>query len=252
VKPAPSSVSFPKLEEEVLAFWNEDRTFWKSLDKTKNGKPYVFYDGPPFAALAGLERNSSVIYVGTFSKSLGSGLRTGYVIVPEQLIEPMRRIKALANYGHPWIEQIMLADLINSGGFARHLRRIRRANADCREAILESLHDKFGPVQVSGSEAGMHVMWTLPKYFPAAEELVRIAAVNGIGLYTLSSAGAYEHVQTERTHAILLGYSSLTPEAIRKGIERLAFVLEREGIQPRRISSDRATKTSRLVVGRFA
>ena len=49
MKPAPSSVSFPKLEEEVLAFWNEDRTFWKSLDKTKNGKPYVFYDGPPFA-----------------------------------------------------------------------------------------------------------------------------------------------------------------------------------------------------------
>ena len=49
MKPAPSSVSFPKLEEEVLAFWNEDRTFWKSLEKTKNGKPYVFYDGPPFA-----------------------------------------------------------------------------------------------------------------------------------------------------------------------------------------------------------
>ena len=49
VKPAPSSVSFPKLEEDILSSWNEDRTFWKSLEKTKNGKPYVFYDGPPFA-----------------------------------------------------------------------------------------------------------------------------------------------------------------------------------------------------------
>ncbi|GFK93723.1 Isoleucine--tRNA ligase 2 [Fundidesulfovibrio magnetotacticus] len=49
MKPAPSSVSFPKLEEEVLSAWNEERTFWKSLEKTKNGKPYVFYDGPPFA-----------------------------------------------------------------------------------------------------------------------------------------------------------------------------------------------------------
>jgi isoleucyl-tRNA synthetase len=49
VKPAPSSVSFPDLEEEVLSCWNADRTFWKSLEKTRNGKPYVFYDGPPFA-----------------------------------------------------------------------------------------------------------------------------------------------------------------------------------------------------------
>jgi len=49
VKPAPSSVSFPKLEEEILAHWNNERTFWQSLEKTKNGKPYVFYDGPPFA-----------------------------------------------------------------------------------------------------------------------------------------------------------------------------------------------------------
>jgi len=49
VKPAPSSISFPKLEEEILASWTEDRTFWKSLEKTRHGKPYVFYDGPPFA-----------------------------------------------------------------------------------------------------------------------------------------------------------------------------------------------------------
>jgi isoleucyl-tRNA synthetase len=49
VKPAPSSVSFPKLEEDVLSAWNQERTFWQSLEKTKDGKPYVFYDGPPFA-----------------------------------------------------------------------------------------------------------------------------------------------------------------------------------------------------------
>ncbi len=49
MKPAPSSVSFPKLEEQVLATWQDNATFQKSLEKTKDGKPYVFYDGPPFA-----------------------------------------------------------------------------------------------------------------------------------------------------------------------------------------------------------
>ena len=41
--------SFPAAEHDVLAFWKENNTFKKSLEKTKNGKPYIFYDGPPFA-----------------------------------------------------------------------------------------------------------------------------------------------------------------------------------------------------------
>ncbi|MBI3581375.1 MAG: isoleucine--tRNA ligase [Nitrospinae bacterium] len=41
--------SFSKLEEETLKYWEENRTFQKSLEKTKGGKDYVFYDGPPFA-----------------------------------------------------------------------------------------------------------------------------------------------------------------------------------------------------------
>ncbi|MFH0920458.1 MAG: isoleucine--tRNA ligase [Fibrobacterota bacterium] len=41
--------TFPDIEKEILAFWEKDRTFEKSLEKTRNKKPFVFYDGPPFA-----------------------------------------------------------------------------------------------------------------------------------------------------------------------------------------------------------
>ena len=41
--------SFPKAEEDVLSFWKENEVFKKSLEKTKDGEPYIFYDGPPFA-----------------------------------------------------------------------------------------------------------------------------------------------------------------------------------------------------------
>ena len=37
------------IEENIVKFWQEDKTFEKSLKKTKKGKPYIFYDGPPFA-----------------------------------------------------------------------------------------------------------------------------------------------------------------------------------------------------------
>ncbi|OGG39972.1 hypothetical protein A2116_01740 [Candidatus Jorgensenbacteria bacterium GWA1_49_17] len=39
----------PEIEEKILKFWDENRVFEKSLEKTKKGKPFTFYDGPPFA-----------------------------------------------------------------------------------------------------------------------------------------------------------------------------------------------------------
>lgn len=44
-----SNISFPQIEENILKFWQENSIFEKSLEKTKNNTPYIFYDGPPFA-----------------------------------------------------------------------------------------------------------------------------------------------------------------------------------------------------------
>ena len=46
---ADKDFSLPKLEEKILKFWEENKIFEKSLKKTKKGKPFTFYDGPPFA-----------------------------------------------------------------------------------------------------------------------------------------------------------------------------------------------------------
>lgn len=48
-KPVSNKVDFPAMEEKVLAFWKEDDTFKKSLEKTKDNQEFVFFDGPPFA-----------------------------------------------------------------------------------------------------------------------------------------------------------------------------------------------------------
>lgn len=44
-----SRVNFPQMEEEILGFWEENKTFEKSLEKTKKGKKFVWYEGPPTA-----------------------------------------------------------------------------------------------------------------------------------------------------------------------------------------------------------
>ena len=48
-KPVSNKVDFPAMEEKVLAFWKEDDTFKKSLEKTQGNPEFVFFDGPPFA-----------------------------------------------------------------------------------------------------------------------------------------------------------------------------------------------------------
>ncbi len=48
-KPVDPKPSFPKLEEAILKFWEDNKIFEKSLEQTKAGKPFTFYDGPPFA-----------------------------------------------------------------------------------------------------------------------------------------------------------------------------------------------------------
>lgn len=53
------SFSFPKAEQSILHFWNEQQIFKKSLQQTREGKNYIFYDGPPFAT--GLPHHGHIV-----------------------------------------------------------------------------------------------------------------------------------------------------------------------------------------------
>ncbi|MEP9348360.1 PLP-dependent aminotransferase family protein [Xanthobacter sp. KR7-225] len=228
----PTGVTMTRARRTELLDWAEQNGAYIIEDDYDSD---FRYDGPPLPSLAGLRNNTSVIYLGTFSKSIGSGLRTGYLIVPKHLVDAARRAKGLANYGHPWVEQIFLSEFLRGGGFARHVRRNRQQYAQSRAALLEALAERFGDVQISGAEAGMHIMWQMPEHFPLAEDVCRIAAGEGVGVYTLSAAGAYETL-CAHPRSLILGYATLTPEGVRSGIAKLksALVHEIPGIDGRR------------------
>ena len=190
------------------------------------------HEGSPLTALKGLDRCGSVIYLGTFSKSIGAGLRLGYMVVPEELAEPAIAIKTLLNNGQPWLDQAVVADFIRSGDFASHLRRIRRTYLLRRDALVGALLEHFGPVELSGVEGGMHLAWALPTHFPPAAELARLVRVKGVVLYPLASAAAScGRMEGIVRRLILLGYSSLTERQIREGVARIADALTRAGIR---------------------
>jgi GntR family transcriptional regulator/MocR family aminotransferase len=182
------------------------------------------YDGPPLTALAGLDRRGRVLYLGTFSKSIGAGMRLGYVVLPEHLLEQARIVKSLLDNGNPWPEQAVLADFLREGEFLRHLRRIRSLYLCARDALLDSLSRHFGEVEVSGAEGGMHVMWHLPSHLPDALEMQRLALSCGVGLYPLAAAAGHEFEGRRRfsERSLVLGYTALTDAELRDAVARVA------------------------------
>lgn len=181
------------------------------------------YQGSPLTSLKGLDRRGSVLYMGTFSKTLGAGLRIGYLVVPRELVEPATTVKALQDNGHPWLDQAALADFITSGGYVNHLRRMRQVYVTRRDALVAALRRHFGPQEVSGMAGGMHLAWHLPSGFPDVETMEKLARDRGVGVYSMRSGSSCECGHRHfGGRMLLLGYSSLTEAAIAEGVARLA------------------------------
>jgi GntR family transcriptional regulator/MocR family aminotransferase len=184
------------------------------------------YEGSPLQAVAAMAPDCT-IYLGTFSKSLGAGLRLGYMVVPEQLAEATRTAKTLLNNGNPWLEQAALAEMMRSGSYSAHLVRIRARYKDSRNSLLASLRRHFGDVDVSGEAGGLHVFWQLPPGVPNAMVVEALARRARIGVYSLPSGGAYDaHPSRLTQRGIILGYASLSPKQIEQGIARLSDVVD--------------------------
>ena len=102
------------------------------------------YQGRPLPALKSLDRRDRVIYCGTFSKVMFPGLRLAYVVVPERAVERVGRVAHSMNAGSPTLVQAAVADFMEQGHFARHLKRMRALYGERRVLIVRALKQAFG------------------------------------------------------------------------------------------------------------
>jgi GntR family transcriptional regulator/MocR family aminotransferase len=113
-------------------------------------------------------------------------LRLGYLVLPSALVQPFLAAKWLTDRHTSTLEQEMLTDFIREGHFERHLRRSRTYNAARRAALLDALATYLGDrVEVSGANAGMHLLVWLHGVMPErVEMLIEDAARAGVGFYS--------------------------------------------------------------------
>jgi GntR family transcriptional regulator / MocR family aminotransferase len=184
------------------------------------------YHSSPLLALKALDRHDRVIYLGTFSKSIGPGLRLGYVVVPEHLAAAARRLKALMNNGHPWLDQAVVTEFIASGAFANHLARIRKRYMLRRDRLVHELERLLGPLRLEGIDGGMHLTCYLPKGLPDAHALQQLMKRVGVGIYSLAEGPATWRNRFRGDHRlVMLGYPCLPEADIGEAIGRIGRVL---------------------------
>jgi GntR family transcriptional regulator/MocR family aminotransferase len=182
------------------------------------------YDGPPLQALAGLDREGRVIYVGTFSKILFPALRLAYLVLPESLVEPVVAAKAIEDTGTAALEQLVLADFIRMGHFDRHLRRTNASNAARRTTLIAALRKEFAErAEVCGANTGLHLLvWLKGRSGGMIADVHARAERAGVGLYPVDPF----YMKPPKRTGIVLGYAPLRAREIREGIRLLAKALQ--------------------------
>jgi GntR family transcriptional regulator/MocR family aminotransferase len=174
------------------------------------------YDRAPIGAMQGLDPDR-VAYAGTASKTLASGFRLGWTILPPRLVEPFAEAKLLADRGSPILDQLTFADFLSRGQFDRHLRRMRPIYRSRRDALLAALAQHLPELAPAGIAAGLHLVTWLPDDLDEEAVIAAAAregvAVAGVSPYRLSPAPR---------GGLILGYSNLSERLIAGGVSRLA------------------------------
>ncbi|WP_309226545.1 MULTISPECIES: PLP-dependent aminotransferase family protein [unclassified Mycolicibacterium] len=162
----------------------------QALDWAKRTKNYVLeddydgefrYDRQPIGSMQGLDPDR-VVYLGSVSKSLSPVLRLGWMVLPDSLIDPVLAAAGGQQFYVNAIDQLTMADFIESGHYDKHIRRMRNSYRHRRDALTATLADL--DVEISGLSAGLHALIRLPD--GTEHEAIRRAADAGIALSGLA------------------------------------------------------------------
>jgi GntR family transcriptional regulator/MocR family aminotransferase len=201
------------------------------LDYAQNCKAWIIeddydsefrFEGRPISSLQGMDQNGRVLYLGTFSKVMYPGIRLGYLVVPPKLVESFKiGLYELQRPGQVVI-QAALADFIEEGHFASHIRRLRQIYGE-RRRLLQAALTPIANVgaKLSTVDSGLHLVVE----FESTCDDVRVAELashQGLRVYPLSHYCMGEKIGK----GLIIGYAYAATEHISKFGNKLAEVIQ--------------------------
>lgn len=180
------------------------------------------YSGKPLPSLQSIDKNSKVIYIGTFSKSIAPSLRISYMVLPESLLSLYHQNCDEFSSVVSTFEQKVVTTFINEGHFEKHLNKMRKLYKDKRQHLINELSFFGDRIKVLGENAGHHLIVKL-ECGMSELEMYESALAIGIKVYPLSNYYMGE-VPIEYSNQVLLGYGALSEKEISKGVKALVDI----------------------------
>jgi GntR family transcriptional regulator/MocR family aminotransferase len=215
----PLGMSMTAARRFALLDWAARREAWVIEDDYDSEYRYV---SRPLGSLQGMDPNERVVYVGTFSKVLFPALRVGYLVVPAGLWQRFMEARTTLDLLSPTLYQLVLAEFLREGHFARHLRRMRGVYARRRAALRTGLMRHCGDrLTIHNADAGLHVAVLLADKLDDREVVRRMA---GRGLTATALSTSYADEARARS-GLLLGFGGFTERRLLEATRVLGEIL---------------------------
>ncbi|NMD08445.1 MAG: PLP-dependent aminotransferase family protein [Phyllobacteriaceae bacterium] len=214
----PTGVTMPLTRRLELLAWAKQAGAIIIEDDYDSEYRYV---GRPLPALMSLDRDASVIYSGTFSKVFSPIIRLGFIVVPKRLIDVFRHERIVFGAPPSLLVQPALAQFMEDGQFAVHIRRMRRlysARRDClMKALTPGIPDLF---QLDAPPSGLML---LLRFAPGTDDMELEKDLTAAGLETLTLSSHY--VGRQKQQGLLLSFAGFHEDDLEKAAARLISVL---------------------------
>jgi GntR family transcriptional regulator / MocR family aminotransferase len=178
------------------------------------------YDRAPVPALHAAAPDR-IAYAGSTSKSLAPALRLGWLVAPGRRYDDLVAAKHASDLGSPTVPQLVLARLLESGEYDRHIRLVRARHRARRDALLDALTSELPAASVKGVAAGLHLLVTLPD--ASADDLALADELReaGVLVHPLSW-----HRRLPGPPGLVLGYAAHTPDRLRDAAVTIGRVVQ--------------------------
>lgn len=180
----------------------------------------LWLDEPPPPPLKAMDRFGNVIYLGSVSKSLAPGLRIGWVIGSEAVIERLADIKMQTDYGSSSLSQWALTEWLESGLYDRHSEHIRQELRRRRQVALSTLDRYFKDLALWDKPIGGFYIWLRFKQKIQLHSLFEAALKRKV---LLNPGYLYE---AEGSSNLRISYAYASSEEIEAGLAVLAQLVE--------------------------
>ncbi len=214
----PTGVTMPLTRRLELLSWAKQQ---KAIIVEDDYDSEYRYVGRPLPSLSSLDRDASVIYSGTFSKVFSPIIRLGFIVVPKPMIAIFRQERL--NFGSPpsLLVQPALAQFMEQGQFAVHIRRMRRLYSARRAALMAALAE--GDPKYFRLDAPPSGLMLLLRLRATQSDDRLVASLLAKGIETQSLSGHYAGRQKEQ--GLLLSFAGFREEELRAAAKLVLAVM---------------------------